>query len=169
MPAPNQPPGWPPQPDPRLHYGRPAHPGPYPPPAQPAQPGRSGPWQGQGQPPGPPGRSLPPPGNQRVWGKGPPLRPACVLCGRGPAVEVPLYRHTGVILLARTETLKKPLCRDCGLRCAGEYLGHSLIAGWWSPLSLLMNPICILGDLGARKWFRQLPQPSGRAPSRPGA
>jgi hypothetical protein len=86
-----------------------------------------------------------------------------VRCGRGPALEVPLYRHIGVILLARTETLKKPLCRDCGLGIAGEYLTFSLIVGWWSPLSLIMNPICILGDIAARRQLRRLPAPTGPA------
>jgi hypothetical protein len=113
-------------------------------------------WPGQ-----PPVQVHQPPGSERIWGRGKPLLPACSLCGRGPAIEVELYKHTGIVLLARTETLKQPLCRECGLRHANEFLGWSLAAGWWSVLSLVMNPICILGDAAARRHLARLPAPSG--------
>jgi hypothetical protein len=72
----------------------------------------------------------------------------CQHCGRSPARTFTVRRHVGLLLLMRRVRIKQTLCRDCAVRELARFTGRTLVEGWWSVLSLLVNPATILLNLG---------------------
>lgn len=64
----------------------------------------------------------------------------CEACGAQPAAEVRCLQVTGVVVLVIVREARLVACA----RCAGEALTatttHTLLLGWWSPLSILVLP-----------------------------
>ncbi|WP_425245284.1 LppU/SCO3897 family protein [Streptomyces sp. NEAU-NA10] len=62
-------------------------------------------------------------------------------------------------------------CRSCGLAVFREMQASTMLAGWWGPLSVIITPITLLLNLGARSTLLRLPEPTtwgGRPPLDPG-
>ena len=89
----------------------------------------------------------------------------CVVCGMVPTKTVSIQRNVGMILLFRVTTLKKPLCRVHGRKVTREYLGKTLVFGWWGAISLFVNLFVIASDLKSLGAFRGLPEPTRPAMS----
>jgi hypothetical protein len=71
----------------------------------------------------------------------------CQHCGRSPARTFTVRRHVGLVLLMRRVRIKQMLCRDCAVREIARFTGRSLVEGWWSVFSLVVNPATILLNL----------------------
>ena len=50
-------------------------------------------------------------------------------------------------MLMRRVRIKQMLCRDCAVREIARFTGRSLVEGWWSVFSLVVNPATILLNL----------------------
>jgi hypothetical protein len=89
----------------------------------------------------------------------------CRLCGRGPATELVIRRHQGMLVLQRFIRVKARLCRDCGRRTIKQYTGRTLIEGWWGVISFFANWFCLATN--AIAWLRasRLPEPEPAAES----
>lgn len=107
-------------------------------------------------------RPLPPFG-QDVPGYG----PSCVFCGSVPAVKATVRGHQGMVVLMRFLKLKSTFCRRCGIAKHREMVSNSLVQGWWSPASLLVNPLTLLVNLFQRWKISRLPEPVPGAPGTP--
>ncbi len=96
----------------------------------------------------------------------------CRFCGNVPAVQTTFRQHTGIILVMKFGKVEGPFCRNCGLYAFRSTMSHTLVAGWWSWLSLIAAPITILVNLVRRQKVAKLPppmvQPGGRIPVDPG-
>jgi hypothetical protein len=72
-----------------------------------------------------------------------------------PVFRVQTIKHTGALLLwinqRRTTTGSYAQC-EAAIRAAQR---HCLIAGWWSFVSLLWNPIALSHNASARTTLRQ--------------
>ncbi|WP_431969055.1 LppU/SCO3897 family protein [Actinacidiphila sp. bgisy160] len=107
-------------------------------------------------------RPLPPFG-QEVPGYG----RSCLFCGSVPAVEATVRGHQGMVVMMRFLKVRAPFCRRCGIAKHREMVSDSLIAGWWSPTSLLLNPLTLLVNLFQRWKISRLPEPVPGAPGTP--
>jgi hypothetical protein len=84
----------------------------------------------------------------------------CDLCGRGPARQLVIRRHVGMIFLQRFVTISPTLCRDCGIRTVLKYTGRTLVQGWWGLISMLFaNPFTIVMNLLALRQAWRTPRP----------
>ncbi|MFJ4624364.1 hypothetical protein [Streptomyces sp. NPDC088812] len=95
----------------------------------------------------------------------------CQICGAAPAVPVTVRGHQGMIVLMRFLRRQGAYCRLCGLAVFREMQADTLLLGWWGPLSLLITPVTLLMNLGARSALLRLPEPTawgGRPPLDPG-
>ncbi|MGK4584798.1 LppU/SCO3897 family protein [Kitasatospora sp. HPMI-4] len=157
--GPPQPPaggyGYPaaPPPPPAGGYGYPAAP---PPAAYPQQPGpygappqQPGPYGAPPQQPAPygaPGYAAPPPGG-----------PVCRFCGGFPAVDVTVRGHQGIIVIMRFLRQPGPYCHTCGIAMVRDMSARSLVQGWWSYCSGIINIITLLRNLSAYNKIKALP------------
>ncbi|NUS45566.1 MAG: hypothetical protein HOQ24_17975 [Mycobacteriaceae bacterium] len=89
------------------------------------------------------------------------------MCGGGPALDVTFRGHRGFVVLMQFVTRPGPYCRDCGLATFRATTADSLCRGWWSVLSLVVNPVTILSNLPARRRVAALPEPLPGAPIPP--
>jgi hypothetical protein len=96
----------------------------------------------------------------------------CRFCGNMPAVQTTFRQHTGIIVVMKFDKVVGPFCRNCGLYAFRSTMSHTLVAGWWSWLSLIIAPITILINLVRRAKVAKLPPPMvtppGRIPVDPG-
>lgn len=73
----------------------------------------------------------------------------------GPVFRVTVTKHTGALFLwfnqRQTITGSYAQC-DAAITRAQQ---HNLIFGWWSFLSVLLNPIALLSNSSARKSLQQ--------------
>jgi membrane protease YdiL (CAAX protease family) len=90
-------------------------------------------------------------------------RTVCSVCGRGPAAELYLRRHVGLLIVARFAKVRAPFCREHGQAAASEYLRRTMVEGWWGLFSFFLNWFAIYADLRALRTARRLPEPSGPA------
>ena len=136
-------------------------------PAQPYAPPPGPPMQGQPMPGQPmPGQPMPgqpqgypaPMGAPYPYG-GPMGGVQCRFCGCVPAAEVTFRGHRGMIVLMQFLHVKGPFCRDCGLATFRGMTARSLVQGWYSYGSLLINPITVLINLVRRGVVAKLPAP----------
>ncbi|GAA2228626.1 MULTISPECIES: LppU/SCO3897 family protein [Kitasatospora] len=148
--APPQPaPGYAPPPPPPGGYGYPAAPPPaggYGYPAAPPQPGPYGAPPQQPAPYGAPGFAPPPPGGL-----------TCRFCGGFPAVDVTVRGHQGIIVIMRFLRQPGPYCHTCGIAMVRDMSARSLVQGWWSYCSGIINIITLLRNLGAYNKIKALP------------
>lgn len=75
---------------------------------------------------------------------------ACRYCGNAPAAEATFRQHTGMVLWMKFEAAVGPFCRSCGLYSFRASQAHTLILGWWGPLSLLIAPVVLVRNLRQR-------------------
>ncbi|MGQ4601002.1 LppU/SCO3897 family protein [Nocardia sp. R6R-6] len=96
-----------------------------------------------------------PAADTEIFGNGIP----CTVCGSTPAVHATFRAHRGLILFMQFRKHEGMFCRDCGMALFRKLQGDSLWQGWWSWLSLIINPIVLLCNLGERAQVRRLPAP----------
>ena len=70
----------------------------------------------------------------------------CENCGQSPAASIKLRRGVGLVILARTYTTEVNLCDRCASTLTGDFQKQTLIKGWTSPRSALMNPFYIASN-----------------------
>jgi hypothetical protein len=87
--------------------------------------------------------------------------PRCTACGRGPAVEVSIRRHVGMLIMQRFVKLRTPLCRACGPQLVRTYTLRTLWQGWWGLISFFVNWFVLAANLATWMKLRQLEEPSG--------
>lgn len=88
----------------------------------------------------------------------------CRICGGGPAVTATARKHTGMLILMRFGSLDGPFCRDCGLAVTRQFMAHTLVAGWWGYLSMIIAPITLIIDAVLLNKLHRLPPPGPPAP-----
>lgn len=84
----------------------------------------------------------------------PPLEPRmpasrCWLCGQTPARSITVARNTGMIIMRRWEYMQPAMCRSHGVRLSAQWLGYTLVLGWWGVISFFVNFGAIAIDLFA--------------------
>ena len=62
----------------------------------------------------------------------------CQVCGRGPARQLVIRRHVGMLLMQKFFKIKPTLCRECGTEIVWDYTTKTLVQGWWGPFSLVI-------------------------------
>lgn len=83
----------------------------------------------------------------------------CRVCGRGPARDFVIRRHVGMLLMQRFVKLRAPLCREHGVQLAKQYLGKTLVQGWWGYISFFVNWFVLVTDLVVLSQAKKLPEP----------
>ncbi|MDX3356234.1 hypothetical protein PV703_23545 [Streptomyces sp. ME01-24h] len=111
----------------------------------------------------PPAARPRPPFGQEVPGYG----RSCLFCGSVPAVEATVRGHQGMVVMMRFLKTRAPFCRRCGVAKHREMVSASLVQGWWSPASMLINPLTLLVNLLQRRKISRLPEPVPGAPGTP--
>jgi len=90
----------------------------------------------------------------------------CIECGRGPVIRVDVVSYFGSIVTFRKVLRDGWYCKEHGLSIAQSHYRRTLIQGWWSPVSLFLNPWAIRKDRRAIKALRALrPPESGQVTS----
>ncbi len=84
---------------------------------------------------------------------------SCRMCGRGPAAELVIRRHVGMLVLQRFVKVRVHLCRDCGRRVVKQYTGLTVVQGWWGAISFFANWFCLAGNAVAYLRASRLPAP----------
>ena len=87
----------------------------------------------------------------------------CRACGRGPAAELVIRRHVGMLVLQRFFKVKARLCRDCGRKLVKDYTARTLVQGWWGYISFFVNWFCLAANGVAYVRASRLPEPSAIA------
>ena len=93
----------------------------------------------------------------------------CRVCGRGPARDMVIRRHVGMLVLQRFVKLRAPLCREHGVQLTKQYLGKTLIQGWWGYISFFVNWFVLVTDLVTLSQAKKLPEPAPLAAGAEGA
>jgi len=88
----------------------------------------------------------------------------CRSCGRGPATNLVIRRHVGMLVMQRFVKLQAPLCRDCGTKITRDYTTRTLVQGWWGIISFFANWFCLATNLAAYRKASQLPAPTTAQP-----
>jgi hypothetical protein len=88
----------------------------------------------------------------------------CQLCGRGPARELVIRRHVGMLVLQRFVKAKPHLCRDCGKQMIKLFTLRTLWQGWWGAISFWANIFTIVMNLVALKKANGLGAPQLSSP-----
>ena len=70
----------------------------------------------------------------------------CDNCGSSPAALIKLRRGVGLLILARVYTAAVNLCDRCAGKLTADFQKQTLIKGWLSPRSVLMNPFYIASN-----------------------
>ena len=71
----------------------------------------------------------------------------CRACGRGPAADLVIRPHVGMLVMQKFVKLRVPLCRDCGMRFATDYTKLTAVQGWWGVISFFVNWFCLATNL----------------------
>ncbi|MGQ5636468.1 MULTISPECIES: LppU/SCO3897 family protein [unclassified Streptomyces] len=89
----------------------------------------------------------------------PPAAPAavCEVCGAAPAAPVTVRGHQGMLVVMRFLRRRGVLCHTCGLAVFRQMQADTLLQGWWGPMSVLITPVTLLINLGARSAIRRIP------------
>lgn len=98
---------------------------------------------------------------------GVPTGPPCRYCGSTPAAMAVFKRHTGMVLVRKTETFPGPFCRDCGLSWFRATTAHTLAAGWIGLISFFVMPFGVIGNILNRRKIAGLAAPVPPAGYRP--
>jgi hypothetical protein len=89
--------------------------------------------------------------------------PRCRHCESVPAANATVHAHRGLLLAFQMHSRKGPFCRDCGIASVRDMSARSLTVGWWSPSSLLINPVILLMNFRAYLRLRKLAEPADGA------
>ncbi len=93
------------------------------------------------------------------------------MCGLGPARELTIRSHVGIVVPIKFARVRAPFCRDHGIILAKQYLRRTWLQGWWGPISFFVNLFVIAADMRALRRARRLPFPvakrTRRAPAAP--
>jgi len=84
----------------------------------------------------------------------------CRVCGRGPARELVIRRHVGMIVMQRFVKARAVLCRDHGVQLTKQYLKKTLVEGWWGYISFFVNWFVVATDLIALSHAKKLAEPA---------
>ncbi|MGW0866957.1 hypothetical protein [Streptomyces sp. NPDC002611] len=99
-------------------------------------------------------------------------QPMCRICAASPAAPVTFRRHQGLLIWLGFASLTGPFCRTCGTAVFREFTSRSTWQGWWSPFSLVINPVVLISNRCALARVNKLtepePAPDGRASWTPG-
>ena len=87
----------------------------------------------------------------------------CKVCGRQPAERFVIKRHVGMILAQRFFKMDAVLCREHAIAYSKEYLGKTLIQGWWGIISFFVNWGNVAADLSALSRAKKMGEPVGAA------
>ncbi|MCX5287133.1 MULTISPECIES: hypothetical protein [unclassified Streptomyces] len=94
-------------------------------------------------------------------GYAPASGPVCRICGAGPAKNITVRQHTGMVLAMRFSKMEGPLCRSCGVAIHRDMTTKTLAGGWWSPVSLVFfGWATLLWNLVVHFRLARLPQPT---------
>jgi hypothetical protein len=83
----------------------------------------------------------------------------CAVCGAEPAAAITVRRHVGMLIMQRFYKIQTPLCRQHGRELALQWLGRTLIQGWWGYISFFVNIFDVGTDVVAFIRFSLLPPP----------
>ena len=84
---------------------------------------------------------------QRLRGQGMSIFTVCDVCGNTPAARIKLRRGVGLVLMARVYTSDINLCESCASSATSEYQKKTLVQGWTSPRSAVMNPFYVASNV----------------------
>jgi len=88
----------------------------------------------------------------------------CEVCDRVPVAPITVRRHVGMIVLQKFYKVNAQLCRDHGRAVAKEYLGKTLLLGWWGVISFFVNFYAVYTDVRALAKASALEPPVARQP-----
>jgi transposase-like protein len=92
----------------------------------------------------------------------------CVVCGRGPALDVSLRSVTGIVIAFRMRRIKGTFCRDCGMAMSRRVLDRTLLTGWWGLFFASFATIyAAILDSTALGRFKRAPEPIGEPKAEP--
>lgn len=64
----------------------------------------------------------------------------CEACGRSSAAPIKLKRNVGPVVVHRAYTVTAVLCATCADTVTSEFQKETIVKGWTSPRSALLNP-----------------------------
>jgi hypothetical protein len=79
------------------------------------------------------------------------------MCGRIPAATVTVRRHVGLVLAFKRHRVTAPLCREHGEILVREWTRKTLLQGWWSYRSWLLNIYALVTNHRAKRTLAALP------------
>jgi hypothetical protein len=83
----------------------------------------------------------------------------CRACGRVPAEMFVVRRHVGMLIMQKFIKFRGSLCRDHAQLLIKDYLGKTLVQGWWGFISFFVNFFVIATDLAALSKANKMPAP----------
>jgi hypothetical protein len=96
-----------------------------------------------------------------VWGPAPGDDLSCQVCGRSPALFLPLRKVTGMILPYTIRTTRQVLCRECGIAVFRHVSASTMVTGWWSPVAYFVNLVVLGLNGNHRLRLAELAPPQG--------
>ena len=84
---------------------------------------------------------------------------ACQVCGATPAAPVTIRGHQGMVVMMRFLRREGMFCRTCALASFRDMQADTMVMGWWGPLSVLITPFTLLGNLSTLSGIRRIPEP----------
>ena len=84
---------------------------------------------------------------------------ACQVCGAMPAAPVTIRGHQGMVVMMRFLRREGMFCRTCALASFRDMQADTMVMGWWGPLSVLITPFTLLGNLSTLSGIRRIPEP----------
>jgi predicted Zn-dependent peptidase len=92
---------------------------------------------------------------------------SCQVCGRPPAIQVELRRVIGLIILARMVTIRRTVCRQCGIALFRQVSGTSMVLGWWGVVAYPVNLVFLAVNAEQRLRLGRLEAPRGEPTAAP--
>jgi hypothetical protein len=83
----------------------------------------------------------------------------CAFCGSEPARVVSIRRHVGMLILQQFVKVRRPVCRDCGMKLLKSFTLRTLWQGWWGYISFFVNWFVLAANLASYLSVRGLAQP----------
>lgn len=100
----------------------------------------------------------------------PPATVPCRFCLATPAADVAFRNFKAMFIWYRTQTVRGPMCRDCGTSMCRFQTGICLRRGWWALWSIIANPVFLVRNYLAYRRIQALGpavRPAGSEPLRP--
>lgn len=83
----------------------------------------------------------------------------CRVCGSAPAANATFRGVVGIVVIMRLLSHPGPYCRDCGLHVFRDMTSNTLMVGWWSWISAIVNPFMVLNNVIERRKVARLAPP----------